>query len=337
MKRVFYIFLCLLSVACSKEGTLDSEIQLEDLYAIQDDPTDPVKSRVYGIYTAYGVPVYFNDTIGRVFLKKDIYGNDIYKYEKLDLAWGWHDYEKVEYRFDYVTDQERRLEALSAIETYLKAADPALYPFCFFVSEGVWVKSLDTKKSKRVEEEYLIDFRTLTLVLENRDGEKQDEILAGEIQRDMIKDKITNYPEELAAFNAVSNTDWYGGKYWSDLDQSLEFMWDCDLLNPDRDEKNAGRYNQETGQIEYPTKEEFEAMRAELRIVCGSYGFVMGSVQWRGMSAPYDVKEDLDLYIKVMLATPAETFRKQWGSYPLVMEKYGILYGVISEKLGVEL
>ena len=38
-----------------------------------------------------------------------------------------------------------------------------------------------------------------------------------------------------------------------------------------------------------------------------------------------------------MLATQEETFRKQWGAYPLVMQKYEVLYKIITEKLGVEL
>lgn len=55
---------------------------------LQDDPDDPVKHRIYEIYETYGIPVYFNDTIGRIFLKTDVHGQPVYQYEKLDLAWG---------------------------------------------------------------------------------------------------------------------------------------------------------------------------------------------------------------------------------------------------------
>ena len=74
---------CLLMIACSKESTLESRINLDELYVIQDDPDDPVKHRIYEIYETYGIPVYFNDTIGRIFLKTDVHGQPVYQYEKL--------------------------------------------------------------------------------------------------------------------------------------------------------------------------------------------------------------------------------------------------------------
>ena len=46
-------------IACSKEITLESRINLDELYVIQDDPDDPVKHRIYEIYETYGIPVYF--------------------------------------------------------------------------------------------------------------------------------------------------------------------------------------------------------------------------------------------------------------------------------------
>ena len=48
---------CLLMIACSKESTLESRINLDELYVIQDDPDDPVKHRIYEIYETYGIPV----------------------------------------------------------------------------------------------------------------------------------------------------------------------------------------------------------------------------------------------------------------------------------------
>jgi len=73
------------------------------------------------------------------------------------------------------------------------------------------------------------------------------------------------------------------------------------------------------------------------RSIAGRFGFVMGSVFGNGLFTPRDTKEDVELYVKVMLATQEETFRKQWGAYPLVMQKYEVLYKIITEKLGVEL
>ena len=56
------------------------------------------------------------------------------------------------------------------------------------------------------------------------------------------------------------------------------------------------------------------------------------------MFTPYDTQRDLECFVKVILATGSdEVFREQWGTNPLVMEKYEVLYEIITEKLGVEL
>ena len=70
MKNVIYLILSFLILGCEKENELTSKIELENLYEIKDDPTDPVKHRIYEIYSEYGVPVYFNDTMERFLSKK---------------------------------------------------------------------------------------------------------------------------------------------------------------------------------------------------------------------------------------------------------------------------
>ena len=110
-------------IACGNEDTLESQIHFDDLYGIQDDPNDPVKHEIYNIYKEYGVPVYFNDTIGRIFLKTDVNGQPVYQIETLDLAWRYDYYEKSNYKYLYIKDADRQLEIISWIRNYLEAAD----------------------------------------------------------------------------------------------------------------------------------------------------------------------------------------------------------------------
>ena len=86
-------------IACSKESTLESRINLDELYVIQDDPDDPVKHRIYEIYETYGIPVYFNDTIGRIFWITDVQGRPGYLSVKLDLARGYDGYAELVGRY----------------------------------------------------------------------------------------------------------------------------------------------------------------------------------------------------------------------------------------------
>ena len=323
MRRFIYICFCLLMIACSKESTLESRINLDELYVIQDDPDDPVKHRIYEIYETYGIPVYFNDTIGRIFLKTDVHGQPVYQYEKLDLAWGYDSYEKLEYHYQYITDPEKQLEVLTWIGQYLRDADKALFPFCFFVPESVTTKNLDNREVTELDQQFMIGFRTLTMIMGNWEGENPGDILLN-MKRNMVTQKIKNYSEDLAYFNKVSDANWYGTKYWSEVDNTITTYWNCDVLNPDY-----------TGSL---TGEALEEQRVEARAVTGRFGFVMGDEWGGGLFTPYDTQRDLECFVKVILATGSdEVFREQWCTYPLVMEKYDVLYEIITEKLGVEL
>ena len=62
---------CLL-LACQKEDGITPGTGFENLYTIQDDPNDSIQHKRKELYTTYGVPVLFNDTIGKVFEKSDV-------------------------------------------------------------------------------------------------------------------------------------------------------------------------------------------------------------------------------------------------------------------------
>ena len=79
---------CLL-LACQKEDGITPGTGFENLYTIQDDPNDSIQHKRYELYTTYGVPVFFNDTIGKVFVKTDVNGDSVFRYETLDLNWAF--------------------------------------------------------------------------------------------------------------------------------------------------------------------------------------------------------------------------------------------------------
>ncbi len=64
------------------------------------------------MYSEYGIPVYFNDTIGRIFVKKDVTGKDVYRYETLDLSWGFTSYATGTYDYEYMMDPDEQLNSL---------------------------------------------------------------------------------------------------------------------------------------------------------------------------------------------------------------------------------
>ena len=97
-----------------------------------------------------------------------------------------------------------------------------------------------------------------------------------EYEKEYGNSKIKNYSEDLAYFNKVSDANWYGTKYWSEVDNTITTYWNCDVLNPDY-----------TGSL---TGEALEEQRVEARAVTGRFGFVMGDEWGGGLFTPYDTQ-----------------------------------------------
>ena len=138
MKRLgLYILLIGLIAACQKEDDITPGIGYENLYVIQDDPNDPVQHKRYELYQTYGVPVFFNDTIGKVFVKMDINGDSIFHYELLDLNWTFNgdNSGSVSYQVTRLSDPDLQMKALQFAEIYLENSMPALYPYAMWLTE----------------------------------------------------------------------------------------------------------------------------------------------------------------------------------------------------------
>ena len=327
---VLYLLLALLVLGCEKESGLTSKIELEDLYAIKDDPSDPVKHRVYELYSKYGIPVYFNDTIGKIFVKKDVTGKDVYRYEKLDLSWGFTSYSQLKYSYEYMTDPDEQLTALGIIEEYLELAAKPLHPFNFFVTKSA--KTIDIKDEEKIykEGEYKIHFRTVLMTGDWT--ESQITSLPNEMMREMVKNKITNYKDLLAAFNSVSDRVWYG-KSWAKLDPH----WYDYVETTDKPSYyfSPSALSDTWYAINEFEPEELEEFRAALRLAMGQFGFVAGGQS--SLYTPGDNEKDLVSYISEMLNRSRDEFIELWGESPLVMAKYEILYHIVADELGVKL
>jgi len=332
MKNIIYLLLAFLIWGCEKEDKLTPKIEFENLYGIQDDPSDPIKHRVFEIYQKYRVPVYFNDTIGRIFLKNDVNGNAVYRYETLDLAWNYSSYDGVTYEYEYMTDPEEQTKALDIIESYLKLVPPALYPFNFFVTESA--KMIDANNIEKIYAYGSFLNRYRTLFITGNWSEAQIAILPEKIKLAILESKIFNYREELDNFYEISEPSWYDRK-WADLESDYN-----DIVNGTG--KPAYYFSPEAlsdgwwGVSEF-SPEELAEYRAVVRSVIGKFGFVYGYKNAPGLYTPSSTSEDLETFITEVLRWSREEFKELWGACPLVMAKYEILYDVITNKIGVEL
>ena len=344
MKTVLYLTLVIFLFGCSKEDSLTQKLEYENFYAIEDDPSDPVKHRVYEIYKKYNVPVYFNDTIKKSFVKEDVNGNPVYRYETLDLAWSFSSYSQLKYRYKYLEEPEEQSKALDIIENYLNLVNKALYPYNFFV-----VKSLQTEDSKNSivdigEGAYQIYFRTLLMTADWKNDETVRD-LPEEMMREMVKNKISNYETLLTQFYSVSKSEWYDRPYeeldpdyfeYLVLPNDFDYIYEEYGRVPALSFFGAQCFDDGWSMVSYfDTPEGLENFRACVREKIGAWGFVSNG--WANVYTPNDKENDLTGYISEMLKWSPEEFKEKWGGSPLVMQKYNILYEIIVNELGVEL
>lgn len=330
MKKLIYFLSIFLMLACSKEE-LDDPVLYENLYTIQDDPSDPVKHRIYEIYEKYGAPVYFNDTIGKYYVKDDIYGNPYYRYEKIDLNWHFYsdDSKVASYQIYYQTEPDHQMKSLDFIENLLSDLSKPIQPYAFFVADSItFVK----KGSGTGHVRALVQFRSVTLAGLHTATEEDKTELSDEITRSLISMKISRFTGRLFEFYSVSKSAWFQ-KEWKELGVTWTGTWGPSIFD-----EWAKKYLM-TGTIyDAPwTEEQVEAKRDEIRSAIGPFGFVGGGARGGDIYSPENNARDLSLYMAEILSCDRAEFTRRWGSYPLVMKKYEILYNLLKEELDYEL
>ena len=93
----------------------------ENFWEIKDNPNDPVQHRAFEIYQKYGVPVFSNDTIGKIFVKVDIHGDSVFRYETIDLNWNFSSESyNTPYTHTYIKETDKCLVALELAAKYLE-------------------------------------------------------------------------------------------------------------------------------------------------------------------------------------------------------------------------
>lgn len=339
--------------SCEKE-TIESsdEIYINYFEIKNDNPDDPVEKVRYEIYEKYGVPVFFNDTIAKVFVKMSPTGDSVFRYERVDMNWTYYNNTSGTYRYEYTyyTTDAEKLKALDLVRDYLEIASEPLRPYCF----------LATKLTSKIEIRtggdllgpwntggYEIGYRAL--LLQNLDAIRPVDypLLPTKMRKMMITNKLKNYKKELDEFESASDKKWYG-VYWEDpVPDGLGVVWDSSHVMKrynssgiyQRDEKIKLSPDRVTYQYlarDYPLEspESLESLRQNARAKMGVFGFV----GYKNTSVlTYGRTQELDVFLEEILTTNREEFTRRWGTSPLVMKKYNILYEIIKEQLDIDL
>ena len=342
MKQIgLYILLICLLLACQKEDGITPGIGFENLYTIQDDPNDSIQHKRYELYTTYGVPVFFNDTIGKVFVKVDVNGDSVFRYETLDLNWTFSGSNSgsVTYQVTRLTDPDLMMKSLRFAEIFLKNSQPALYPYALWLTEKCYQLS-----SAGVEQKEIIS-RYRNLMFSWIDQMKEEEMQEKAIgfRNEVVKLKVQNYSDELNAFNNMLDESLYDKNWWKFYPDERIPYW----------------RNSASLQVWYPwpLEEEWEqdsSYRKEMMTYgnftntnwpegiwtneeVGALGFVSYDPEMGIRRTPRNTDIDLELYLIEMMKYNRKQFLERWEGSPLVIKRYEILYSIIRDELGVEL
>lgn len=346
---ILYILLVFLAVACQKESEITSSIGFENLYEIKDDPTDSIQHKRYEIYQTYGVPVYFNDTIGKVFVKTDINGHSVFQYETLDLNWVFDGTNSgsVTYNITRLHEPELQMKALRFAEVYLQNSQAALHPYAMWLTKKCYQLS-----SSGVEQKELISrYRNLMISWFEKLEEEDMPAKAAEYRNEVVKLKVQNYSEQLNAFNKATDEKYYD-QLWQNLypNERLPHYykstnWFPQPLEEEWEQDSSFREDMKTyGNGTHPdltqglwSDEDVDEYIVYCRGLVGAYGFIGYNLRYGSRYTPDNTDEDLSLYLEEMLKYPREEFLARWETSPLVLKKYEILYKIIRDELGVEL
>ena len=349
MKRLgIYILLIGLIAACQKEDDIPPGIGYENLYVIQDDPNDPVQHKRYELYLTYGVPIFFNDTIGKVFVKMDINGDSVFHYERLDLNWTFNgdNSGSVTYQVTRLTDPDLQMKALRFAEIYLENSMPALYPYAMWLTE----KCYELSSAGVVEKGIITRYRNLMFSwIEKMEDEDMLET-ANSYQKEVVKLKVQNYTEQLNTFNKITDERYYDclwlefypdeipagdGYTTNSCFFALTEEWEQNSLYRADLKKYGNTMNPDFPQGTW-SDEQVDEYFDHVRGLAGAFGFI-GYGDYGFRYTPDNVEKDLELYLEAMMKYPHEEFLERWESSPLVIKKYEVLYSIIKEELGIEL
>lgn len=353
MKKLLIGMAVALFAACSSEESITSSTEYTNDYELTDNPEDSIQHERYNIYKEFGVPVYFNDTIVRKQQGYDRSGNPIFRYETIDLNWSFFGYSQgTKFKYTYLSDPHEQMNALRYVRQYLQTVSRPMRPFNIMLAD-----TLTRSTSSQTEQPiYHVGFRTLVLT-QIKDVTDPDTVQAQikEIIHKMIGDRITANSEVCARFgNICSEKGWYsrGLNKWEDLgncpviEKWLNTSWifspntlfDEPPFEPfDGEDLVQSLIKERQGRDPY-VADYVEALKIRRSFIqeMAQLGFLRGWKQ-TGSYPPYDDVEDRGHFVQAILRLGDTGFRRRYGAYSVVMEKYEILANFISKELGVSL
>ncbi len=298
MKNWIYILMLLLggiSYACSGEEDLEPSNVKEDYFSVPADATDEVSVLRREFYDKWGVHLLFNDTLKHELVGVNAYGDEIWETETLGLDYSLTSISGNQTRCEYIKDFEKMKLIAQAVGTYLSYMSPEDYPYSIFVASSMGYDYYGKWRSVS----FVSNWRCMAFAIEDGNNVLADIVIW--MRTELLSKYVEElYDEDYTLFTPFRNvTNQYRGDYIVDYVEdwdrsSMEMLYEYGFLSYEADS-----YDPED--CYYDT------------------------FHW-------DQDVDRKDYCRLILEVPEEAdFQALYGQYPLVVEKYHIMKGLIDK------
>ena len=304
MKKYGLIILgiALLLGACQDDNEIGPIVGEKDWFVLEDSD-DPIDGQRYDIYTEFGIPVYYNDTIGHE-TRYSFAGEPYTYYERLQVFYNPGG-TAITGRYVLLEDKNDTKEVLDYLQTDLLP----LIPETFYIPSILLVDSLvvggdsaaykgfNTVVCAKVKE-----FATL--------DEEDRKWWRGSVMSAMLAGGLMNTESEWLEEN---------------------FFGKSQAVNPESDMVYSSSRN-------YMVYQALSGVISDVNLqTLGAVGFL--NHKWRPayptqterMAYVPTRENDLKQFCEVVFALSTEEVSARWGEYPVVMAKYEALKGKLEE------
>lgn len=303
MKRLSIITLALVifCTSCQKEEVTKFPDYDKDWFVLVDNPSDPADHAAYQFYKEFGIPVFYNDTIG-VQERVDVWGNKYIHYELLSLNYSMGGMatstsSPTISSLTYCSKQSVP-SALSYLKENIMPLIPkAIHIHSFFLVENMSSQSFGNAAFKGMNTLVVASASKLSTMTDD-----QKKKFNGAVLRAALSDYIINqgrFDTELEKFYKVSTA-----------------------LCPTKNIYGLYTY--------YLSSSYITGLPAGVPININTVGF-LSTDPTSTYYTPTSTWMDVNMYLEAILSGPQADFVNKYGTFEKIMIKYGIIKNILQE------
>lgn len=300
-----------LLAGCEKENEVKPSYLETDWFTIVDNPDDPLQHKVYEVFTDWGIPVFYNDTIGRQDRGLDQSGHPVIFYKILDLNYNLNNPENAfSIRAKHISLIREKSDIWAGIELLEEKLFPLLpekfYIHSILLLDSLYEEEWDNKYPLRVYR----GMETLAVA-----GVPEIAGMTEEEKNAWVNEIAVYLAVNYLAANALDGIDTFRKESYDPvLQRSIYGLLVCPprypgfiCVQPDRWEVY--------GFLDYDHSQ---------------YADIAGPdpANWRYSLVKEE--EDLEAFIMAVLSSDEEEFANRYADYPKILRKYRLMADILT-------